>query len=83
MGLNIKNAEVEKLAAEVAAMTGETKTEAIRKALLERKEHLSTPQRKRMDGVREWLERDVWPHVKPEFRDKPMTKADWDALNDV
>jgi hypothetical protein len=28
MGLHIKNAEVEKLAAEVAAMTGETKTEA-------------------------------------------------------
>ena len=83
MGLNIKNAEVEKLASEVAAITGETKTEAIRKALLERKEHLHFSQRKRMDGVREWLERDVWLLVKPEFRDKPMTKADWDALNDV
>ena len=58
MGLNIKNAEVEKLAAELAAMTGETKTEAIRKALLERKEHL-TPQRNRMDGVIEW----GWPEM--------------------
>jgi antitoxin VapB len=82
MGLNIKNVEVERLAAEVAAMTGETKTEAIRKALADRKEQLSVPKRQRMDGVREWLERDVWPHVKPEFVGKPMKKADWDALND-
>ena len=83
MGLNIKNPEVEKLAAEVAAITGESKTEAIRQALLKRKEHLTALQTNRMDGVREWLARDVWPHVKPEFRNKPMTKADWDALNDV
>lgn len=82
MGLNIKNLEVERLAAEVAAMTGETKTEAIRKALMERKELLSVPRRQRMDGVQEWLARDVWPFVKPEFVGNPMTKADWDALND-
>ena len=83
MGLNIKNAEVERLAAEVAALTGESKTEAIRRALLDRKQQLTIPQRKRSELLYEWLERDVWPKVKPEFRDKPMTKEDWDALNDV
>ena len=31
MALNIKNAEVERLAAEVARITGETKAEAIRR----------------------------------------------------
>jgi antitoxin VapB len=36
MPLNIKNAEVESLAAEISRLTGETKTEAIRKALIER-----------------------------------------------
>ncbi|MEQ1887364.1 MAG: type II toxin-antitoxin system VapB family antitoxin [Bryobacteraceae bacterium] len=36
MALNIKNAEVEKLAAEVARLTHESKTEAIRVALAER-----------------------------------------------
>ena len=82
MAMNIKNAEVERLAAEVAAMTGETKTEAIRQALADRKERLTVPKRLRMDGMKEWLERDVWPHIKPEFRGVPMTKADWDALND-
>lgn len=80
MGLNIKNAEVERLAAEVAAMTGESKTEAIRKALIERKEHLTIPQRKRCDGLREWLEREVWPLTKPEFKGKPVTKEEMDAL---
>jgi antitoxin VapB len=36
MALNIRNAETEKLAAEVAKLTGETKTEAVRRALLDR-----------------------------------------------
>jgi len=36
MALNIKNAEVERLAAEVARLTHESKTEAIRVALEER-----------------------------------------------
>jgi len=33
MALNIKNPEVERLAADVARLTGESKTEAIRRAL--------------------------------------------------
>ncbi len=40
MGLNIKNAEVEQLASEVADLAHETKTEAIRRALLERRVRL-------------------------------------------
>lgn len=82
MGLNIKNAEVERLAAEVAALTGESKTEAIRRALLDRKQQLSAPERKRSDGLQEWLEREVWPLTKPEFRGKPVTKEELDALWD-
>ena len=41
MALNIKNPQVERLAADVAALTGESKTKAIRKALEERKNRLS------------------------------------------
>ena len=37
MALSIKDPEAERLAAEVAAMTGESKTRAIRVALEERK----------------------------------------------
>jgi antitoxin VapB len=36
MALNIRHPETEKLAEQVARLTGETKTEAVRKALLDR-----------------------------------------------
>lgn len=36
MALNIRNAETERLAAELARQTGETKTEAVTKALRDR-----------------------------------------------
>lgn len=36
MALNIRNADTERLAAKLAKLTGETKTEAVRKALEER-----------------------------------------------
>ena len=41
MALNIKNPEVESLATELAHLSNTTKTEAIRIALLERKERAS------------------------------------------
>jgi len=40
MALNIRNAEAERLAAELAQYTGETKTEAVTKALEERLERV-------------------------------------------
>ena len=36
MALNIKSAEAEQLVEEIAAMTGESKTQAVREALKER-----------------------------------------------
>ena len=68
MPLNIKNPEVERLAAEVADLSGETKTEAIRKALLERRVRL----RQQASGVggtarlQRFLEREVWARVPPD-----------------
>ena len=40
MALNIRNTKTEALAKAIAAMTGETKTEAVTTALKERLEHL-------------------------------------------
>lgn len=81
MGLNIKNAEVERLAAEIAAATGETKTEAIRKALQERKDRLG------VEGIEErrkalfaYLEEHVWSKLPPKEERKPWTRDDYDAL---
>lgn len=65
VALNIKNREVEQLASEVARMTGETKTEAIRRALAERRARL----RMRVTGderaarIRRFLELEVWPRI--------------------
>ncbi len=65
MALNIKNPEVERLASEVARMTGETKTEAIRRALEDRKGQLAfrIVRRDRRAAVLGFLEREVWPSV--------------------
>ena len=41
MALNIKNREVERLASEVATLAGESKTEAVRRALEERRGRLA------------------------------------------
>lgn len=66
MALNIKNPQVEDLAAEVAEITGETKTEAIRRALEERRHRLSfqVVQENRGDELRSFLEREVWSVIR-------------------
>jgi len=82
MALNIKNAEVERLAAEVAEMARETKTEAIRKALAARKESLQAESKaaKKSKRLREYLERYVWPTIPPELRGKTITKEEREEI---
>lgn len=65
MALNIKNAEVERLAAEVSSLTGETKTEAVRRALVERYTRLRVrmSDASRADRIRRFLEREVWARI--------------------
>ena len=67
MGLNIKNEEVERLAAEVARMTGESKTQAIRQALEERRRKLAlrVAQRDRRADLEAFLRREIWPRIPP------------------
>jgi antitoxin VapB len=75
VGLNIKNGEVERLAAEVAEIAGESKTEAIRKALLERRERLRY-RGTRLDAYAravEFLKREVWPRVPKSERGRRPT----------
>ncbi len=83
MALNIKDPETERLAREVAELTGESKTAAVRTALKERKERLAfgrqTPER-REQTLREWLEREVWPSIPPDVRGKPLTKEEEEEI---
>jgi antitoxin VapB len=82
MPLNIKNDEVERLAAEVARLTGESKTEAIRQALLARRAQLGDPPRGSSRGRRLalFLERRVWPHVPSAVSARPLTKAEREKI---
>ncbi|MCU1325508.1 MAG: Rv0623 family protein transcription factor [Bryobacterales bacterium] len=80
MALNIKNAEVEQLADELARFSNTTKTEAIRQALLERKERTSAfaTHSGREQRLRQFLETRVWPTIPAQAR-RPWTRDEEDA----
>lgn len=83
MALNIKNEEAERLAAEVAALAGESKTEAVKVALRERRERLrrESTREERRERIRRVLEDEIWPLVPPEQRGRPpMTKAEREEI---
>lgn len=83
MALNIKNAEVERLAAEVARMAKETKTEAIRRALQDRKARLAVrtgTAQDRVAQIKEYLEREVRPLLPPELRRKGISKREREKI---
>jgi antitoxin VapB len=68
MALNIKDEETERLAGEIAALTGETKTGAIRNALRERRERLALQRAAgdRERALRALLEEEIWPQLPAE-----------------
>ena len=79
MALNIKDPETERLVAEVAALTGESKTRTVREAVAEKKRRLEA-RRKRKDLLT-FLEEEIWPHIPPEQLGKPsLTKAEVEEI---
>ena len=85
MALNIKDKETEALVAELAAMTGETKTGAVRQAARERRKRLrmlsgEPDPKKDAESFRRWLETEVWPLVPDELRGRGLTKAEREEI---
>ena len=81
MPLNIKNAAVERLAADVARLTGESKTEAIRRALDERRRRLKGPSaEQRRARILRFLEKKVWPTLPAGERGRRLTRAEEDDI---
>ncbi len=68
-GLNIKNEKVERLAEELARITGESKTATILRALEERSERLArVPSgKRRLEQVIDFLEKEIWPTIPPKL----------------
>jgi antitoxin VapB len=81
VALNLKNAEVERLAAEVARLTGESKTEAIRRALEERRRRLRAPDSaERRTRVHRLLETKIWPSIPRKQLGRRLTRDEEDAI---
>jgi antitoxin VapB len=81
MALNIKNTDVERLAAEVSRLTGESKTEAIRRALEERRRRLksaSAPGRRAR--VLRFLEKTVWARMPKSELGRRLSREQEDAI---
>jgi len=82
MAMSIKNPEVERLARELAEALGETKTEAIRKALLERRQRLAfrLAPRDRAAEMRRFLEQEIWPTIPDDQRGRRLGREEEDAI---
>jgi antitoxin VapB len=82
MALNIKNTQVERLLDEIVAVTGESKTECIRRSLEERKISLSfqVADRDRSGRLLRLLESEVWPLVPPEERGRRLPREDEEEI---
>lgn len=82
MGLNIKNKDVVSLVEEVARLTGETKTEAVRRSLEERRTRLAYCRtgQDRAARLARFLEAEVWPLVPATELGREMTKAEEEEL---
>ena len=73
---------MEKLSGEVDSMAKETKTEALRRALLERKTRLAIAPQLESGKERLFmlLERRIWPGIPPNVLGRTMTKAEEEEL---
>lgn len=82
MALNIKNAAVERLAEDVARLANETKTEAIRRALEERRARLAVEavDVDRGQRIRAFLCAEIWPQVPRKERGRRLTRKQEDAI---
>ena len=81
MALNLKNTEVERLAADVARLTGESKTEAIRRALDERRRRLiHTVRDDRREHVLRFLKKKVWATLPKTQLGRRLSRAEEDDI---
>jgi len=82
MALNIKNDRVERLAAELAQITGETKTAAILRALEERRERVAAGHsgKRRMEHALDFLEKEIWPNIPRKFLGRGVTKKEREQI---
>lgn len=81
MGFQSDSADVDRLAAEIAQMTGEDEASAVLRALEERRDRLRKQQvEAKAARIRKGLEERVWPLVPPEALGRAVTKAEREEI---
>lgn len=79
MALSIKTEEADRLARQLAGLTGETMTEAITKALRERIDRLLSEQKQDGSATAETLLK-LAEDIRARHDLRPVSKEEWDAL---
>ncbi len=82
MALNIKNDVVEGLVEEVARLAGESKTEAVKKALEERMQRLLAGRTRltKAQKLRRFLEFEAWPQIPTSVLGTTISKAEEESI---
>lgn len=80
--MNIKNEKVERLAEELAHLTGESKTAAILRALEERRERvaLGPSGKRRLAQALDFLEKEIWPNIPRKLLGRRVTKRERERI---
>lgn len=88
MAPSFEDKEIEQLATEIAKLTGESESDALRQALRERRDRLLDVQAggggrrpRTMEEMLHFMETEIWSQIPDEILDKPpMTKAEKEEL---
>jgi antitoxin VapB len=80
MPISVKSSEVDRMLDQTVGLTGETKTEAIRRALEERLARLSGRDSGRWTAIQEFLETEVWSMVPPDELGRTLSRDEEDAI---
>lgn len=79
MALHLNNADAERLARRLAALTGETVVDCVTRALRERLERVQPARRPSAAEITSGLSALVG-EIRARFELTPITKAEWDTL---
>jgi hypothetical protein len=82
MSMNIKNVKVERLAGQLAQISGESKTATILRALEERSERIARGPsgQPRLAQVMDFLEKEIWPNIPKRLLGRRVTKKERERI---
>ena len=82
MAMSIKDRDAERLAAEIAAITGESKTRAVRVSLQERRDRLSLhfAGGDRGDDLLRFLREEIWPSIPSRLLGKGISRKERERI---